>query len=365
MEIVIPYKAHRTQRPFHQDRLTHTWRAIIAGTGSGKTYAGAAEAIFWSAAYPGCVGVIFSPTYSMIKRNVIPKLEAFLGAPIESSPLIDSFHKGDMVINWATGSKTWLVSLEYPERAEGQSIDWAWIDEFRLVRDVELSLMVIQRRLRGSGCGCPIGAWITTTPNHPGSDLHLFLEDPEHRNPDSQVYRMSLLDNRDNLPPGYVEAVIRAHLEPDGSKGGLYQRFIEGLFVAVEGGSFAFDYTKHVVDTVDLTRMKYVRCGVDYGWDNPSCILVVGFDGDGRAYVVDEFYKKNTAVDDLVGVANGFKAEYGSGLFICDPTEKQTTQTLRKGGVRARSFEGKREDSIRQLGGRFHLQTTPSTPCAT
>ena len=74
------------------------------------------------------------------------------------------------------------IREKYPERAEGQSLDYILLDELRLVRYVDLALKVCQRRLRGSAntrrLGYPIGAWITTTPDEPGSDLHKFVEDP-------------------------------------------------------------------------------------------------------------------------------------------------------------------------------------------
>lgn len=345
-EIALKYKANKGQLPFHKDRLKYEWRGLIGGTASGKTEGGTAELIYYCMKYPNAETAVFAPTFPMLKRNIVPKLEKLMCRPIENSPLIRSFHKGDMLITWITGSRSWLSSLEYPERAEGQSLDAVWIDEFRLVRDIELSLQVLQRRLRGSGSGAPICAWITTTPNEPGNALHKFFEDPETRNPRSKVFRVSLLDNEENLPEGYVENMLRTH------PGALGDRFIKGLFVNLGAGSFKFDYTVHVLDKINqsMRRMFY---GIDWGWTNPACILAVGLDYDGRAYVLDEFYKRQATDEELMGTVSEFIAAYGKGKTLCGHEEPQTIEKFVKGGLKIEAWAGKREDGIRDIGSRL------------
>ncbi|MHA1286237.1 MAG: terminase large subunit domain-containing protein [Candidatus Thorarchaeota archaeon] len=346
IEVTLPYKANKGQRPFHKARLKYEWRGLIGGTASGKTLGGAAELIHYCMKYPKTKVAVFAPTFPMLKRNIISVLESLLGAPIENSPLIKSFHKGDMLITWITGSQTWLNSLEYPERAEGQSLDAVWIDEFRLVRDIELSLQVIQRRLRGSGSGAPICAWITTTPDEPNSTLHKFFEDPETRHPKSKVFRVSLLDNKENLPEGYVENIIRTH------PGAWGDRFVKGLFVNLGEGSFKFDPTVHVLDKIEqsIRRMFY---GIDWGWTNPACILAVGLDYDGRAYVLDEFYKRQATDDELMGTLREFITSYGKGKVLCGHEEPKTIEKFNKEGLKIEAWAGKREDGIRDIGSRL------------
>ena len=358
--IEVPFIPHQSQKQFLDEAMFYDWRAALGGTGSGKSYLGAFELIRLCTLFPGIETVAFSPTYGMVKRNIIPILRTLLGGSIDNSPLVDRFHKGDMVIYWRNGSTTWLNSLEYPERAEGQSLDLVWVDEARLVRHLDLALMVIQRRLRGSPTGKLIGfqprAYLTTTPDYPGSELHGFCEDPLTRHPSLKVIRMPLMDNKGNLPSNYVDNIIRAHT------GGLAEQFVHGRFAMVETGSFAFDYTKHVVLNLTYNPEVHRRIlyGVDFGWNNPSAIIVIGFDGDDRAYVLDEYYKNMTSIDELaqefLDPTNGFYKLYGKGTAYCDPTEKQTVETMKQKGINARPCLIKRDDGIRSLGGRFQLQ---------
>ena len=373
----IKSEPHHGQRAFHRERLQHRWRALLGGTGSGKTYAGVLEVIYWCLTYPGVEGVIFEPTFGMIKRNILPLFNAILGSPFERSPFVKSFNKGDMVITWNTDppSKTWMGSLEYPERAEGQSLDYIHADELRLVRYVDLSLKVMQRRLRGSAVGRslnhPIGAWITTTPDEPLSDMHMFLENPDTRNPNSRIYRMSLFDNQDNLPLGYVSEVVRAHT------GGEYDRFILGLFAAVVEGILRFDYSLHVVHDFEAdgetwlvdesnepiiprSAIRSYNYGHDFGWTEPAAQIAIGWDNDNRAYALDEFYQSRSPIESLIENAFEFQREYGEGAWYCDASEPRTIERLRyaeaaedENGIYSYAYKGKREDGIRELGSRL------------
>lgn len=371
-QIYIPAEPHQGQTQFYRDRHKHLWRALLGGTGSGKTWAGVLEVVYWCLTYPGVEGVIFEPTYGMIKRNIIPVLEDIIG-PMETSPLIKNFHKGDMLITWATQppSKTWLGSLDDPERAEGQSLDYAYLDELRLVRYCDLALKVVTRRLRNSATGrrkgYPTGAWITTTPNEPGSELHSFLENPETRNPMSHVYRMSLLDNEANLPKGYVDEVIRSH------SGGEYDRFVLGLFAAVAEGILRFDYSLHTVHdfqtqdetwlvdeteepVTSLNSLRHTSYGHDFGWTNPAAQVAVKWDGDGRVYVLDEYYGSRLTEQQLIENAYNFQEAYGEGEWHCDASEPRTIEKLNDAKLSAYPYKGKREDGIRELGSRLRLQ---------
>jgi hypothetical protein len=334
------------------------------------------ETIVLCTNYPGIEGVIFEPTYPMIKRNILPIMESILGSPIENSPLIKTFNKGDMLITWQDGvapdgetynSKTWLGSLDDPEKAEGQSLDYCHIDEARLVRHLDTALKVIQRRLRGSvtgrNLGYPTMAWITTTPDEPQSTLYNFTENPETRNPSLSVHRVTLFDNEENLPPGYIDEVINAHT------GGEYDRFILGLFATVEAGILRFDYSVHVVHDFNdwlvdeqnepiqkHSNIRHYTYGHDFGWTNPAAQIAIGWDGDGRAYALDEYYKTQSPEEDLIDSAKELQQIYGVGDWHCDPSEPRTIDKLKQANIYAAPYKGKRDDGIRELGSRLRLQ---------
>jgi len=348
-EWTIPYFPHLAQQPFHNDRYNYKFRLISGGTGSGKTVAGVFEMLSYLLDHPGAVGYVFEPTYRMVRRILIPCLEQLLGYPIESNYIVEDYAKTESKITFRNGSKLYFGGLEEPEMAEGPNIDWIQIDEARLIRNFDVAWQVIQRRIRGSIPGkYPTGAFVTTTPDAPGSVLHTFFENPQTKNPKSQVYRMSIDDNI-HLPPDYIEGIKATH------HGGLAERFIYGRFAAVGAGTVPFDYTKHVIKTLDLSKLTQIVYGVDFGWTNPSCILAVGFDNDGRAYVVEEFYLSRVPQDQLLSEAKLMSGRWGKGTFYCDPTQTQTIESWKSMGLNAVRCEAKRDEGIREMAGRFQV----------
>jgi phage terminase large subunit len=294
----------------------------------------------------------------MVRRILIPTLESkwLLGAPIESNPLVNSYHRSDGYLELLEGQTFWFGSLEEPEYAEGPNVDVVWIDEAQYIRRFADSQDVALRRLRGSGKTSHdiTQSIVTTTPPPllPKCRLYDFYENPATRNMEAKVYRWSMLDNP-HLPEKYKQEIIATH------HGSLARRFIDGLFAPAGIGSFAYDsatheYTQNWNSIHD--RIRNVVYGVDFGWTNPSAIIAIGFDNDNRAYILDEFYQNRTQTETLITELKEMTATYGQGRIICDRSEPQTIDMLRKAGLNAVADESKREDGIHELGGRFTVQ---------
>jgi len=343
------YVPHGTQLPFHRDAGVVKYRLLSGGTGSGKSFAGVAEDIYWCLRNPGIVGYIFEPTYKMIDRIVIPTFNRILGAPFEENPVIKDFNRGRMNIRFFNESTLWLVSLDDPEQAEGGNVDFAHVDEARLVKPEakwETAWRVIQRRLRGSaGQKYPTGAWVTTTPNRPGSALFNFFENPKTKSPEAKVYRIHLDDNV-HLSVEFREGVKREH------SGALYKRFVEGVFAGDDDVTFPFDYAVHVQGFVK-PAFGDVAYGVDFGWTDPTAVVVVMFDGDRRAFVLDEVFEARMSDAEIADRCHGVQEEYGEGVFWCDPRSPDTIDFLRRDGIVAKLGNSHRDEGIREVGGRM------------
>jgi hypothetical protein len=135
------------QLDFHAGRGIYSQRSCLCGTGAGKTKAGLVEDVAWALEYPGSVGFIFEPSYPMIKRILFPTLESrdFFNCryPFTSNPYVADFSRSDMRLDWFNGSQWWFVSLNDCENAEGPNIDYAHIDEARLVRHLDAAWLTV------------------------------------------------------------------------------------------------------------------------------------------------------------------------------------------------------------------------------
>jgi len=131
---------------------------------------------------------------------------------------------------------------------------------------------------------------------------------------------------------------------------------IDGLFVPVGTGSFDFDSTIHEIDQVTEDSIRSIIYGVDFGWTNPSAIIAIGFDGDNRAIILDEFYQNRCQTETLIEELRLMQEEHGEGRIICDRSEPQTIDMFRRAGLNAGADASKREEGIHELGGRFMVQ---------
>ena len=354
-EVTLRYYPFAKQMLFHRDRYKIRHRAVFSGVGGGKTICGCFEILSMLLENKNSVGYIFEPTYKMVRRILIPTLESkyLLGHPIDSNPIVSAYKRSDNCIEFLDGQTLWFGGLEEPEFAEGTNVDVVLLDEAQYIRKFAESQDVVLRRLRGSGktdrdITCSI---VTTSPPPlvPDCRLYDFYENPEKRNVDSKVYRWSMLDNV-HLSEKYKQEILATH------HGALAKRFVEGLFAPVGTGSFDYDSTIHEFKQLQPEIIQKVIYGVDFGWTNPSAIVCVGFDSDGRAYILDEFYQNRTQTETLIQELKEMLAEHGQGRIICDRSAPATIDMLRSAGLNAVAHESKREDAIREFGGRFIVQ---------
>jgi len=135
--------------------------------------------------------------------------------------------------------------------------------------------------------------------------------------------------------------------------------FIYGRFAHIGIGSFDFDYTRHVIAEKNCpyphlpSEFNTIIGGIDWGWTNPAAIVIWGFDSDGRAFQIDEFYGSRTSLDTLVEEAQEFQQKYKVKTFVCGSDEPSSIDKMRKNGVRAVARKSKRTEGFSNLGGRF------------
>ena len=129
---------------------------------------------------------------------------------------------------------------------------------------------------------------------------------------------------------------------------------MEGIFAAVEAATYPFDYAIHVQNYKEpLPGDRRTAFGVDFGWTNPTAIVVVLFDRDERAYVAEEIYQNRLNEDDLSKICLKLQKDWGDGTFWCDPSEPRTIKALSEKGLNAEHSKHRRDEGIREVGGRL------------
>ena len=300
----LTFDVYPKQDDFIHDPARFT--ALVGGIGSGKSRAGVIKAIVAAASRP-CLGMVTAPTYPMLRDAT---LRTFLDL---AEPLVRDFNKSEMTATLVNGSQVLFRSADNPDRLRGPNLHFWYGDEASLYDKDVWPVMI--GRLRADGEAGQ--AWLTTTPK--GRNW-LY-----QRQADMSVTRVRTRDNP------WLSAEFVRSLEA--SYTGLFARQeLEGEFVAFEGLVYDdFDRAVHVA--APPSSFVQVVAGVDEGYTNPAVIIPVGFDTDGRAWVITEFYQRRVLQGTVVQTARMFRDLYRVRAFYVDPSAAGLAAEMQQAGL--------------------------------
>lgn len=328
MRIKIDYKPYNKQKLFHDSN--HKFRAFIGGLGSGKTLAGSAETIKTMLEYPKCLGAILAPTYPLLRDSTIKTLLGLI--PRE---LIKNYNRSEQMLKLINGAEVIFRpcdDINSIDRLRNINLGWWWIDEASLT--LYYVYKVLLGRLR-DGRG-PMRGWITTTPKGFNWIWKKWVDEP------TKNHFMVTSSSRDNpyLPEGYIEAMQEEYT------GVFARQEIEGMFVGHEGLVYPeFNREIHVIDTSKIKLKEFV-IGVDFGFTNPSAVVKIGFDYDGRVYITKEFYERHFTDAELAEMCS---KSFGNEMYIADSANPSGIEEFNKIGLECRGVRkvsGEREESF-------------------
>jgi len=277
-----------------------TW-LLLGGRGSGKTRAGAewvrglAEA---SPKGPHAARIaLVGETMAQVRSVMIEGPSGLLAVhPDASRP---RFEPSRRRLTWPGGAIAEMFSATDPDSLRGPQFTAAWADELCKWRHDEATWNMLQFGLR---LGTRPRQIVTTTPR-PTALLKQLVADRR-----TQVSRSTTRDNQANLAPGFIETILASY---EGTR--LGRQEIDGEII---------DDNPHALwsrDLLDRARcseapaMARIIVGVDppvtSGPKADACgIVVVGEDGDGMAYVIEDATIKGATP---LGWATKVAAAYG------------------------------------------------------
>lgn len=314
VEIEIPYRPFPAQAKFHDS--VARFRAIISGVGFGKSAAGVNEMIMDITEHSDTLSLIFAPTYPMLINTTMREFWKF--CPQE---IVADHNRGRHMIEFKNGAKIVYLSGDNErdiDRLRGLTLGSAYGDEISLCPYYMWE--VIMARIRdpaGSG-----RVWVTTTPKGYTWLFSLFHENTNPRTgdplPNPQDFAIFGGRMRDNphTTEEYKQQLENLYV------GVFRKQELYGEFVGFEGLVYPeFSPSVHVISKPPK-MVKYVG-GVDWGYTNPSVLLVVGIDGDGRVYVLEEFYERRVLVESLIKRAQEYRKKYKIETWHADPSRPE------------------------------------------
>lgn len=333
--LVIKYQPQKHQIKFRE--LLDQGRRIVlmlGGIRSGKTYAGAREALrrIYCAPVVKGIGWIVSPTYPM---SLVVEREFEDACRItDTESLIIKHYKNERayLLYPPKGQhkpyRVEIKSAEHPDRLRGASLDWIWMDEAAMMSEDSWKIL-LGRTLDSKGT-----IFLTTTPKGKNWIYH-------------DIFARSATDNR----IGVVRAVTSDNEYLDkqdvdylrqGYSVQFSQQELAAEFVNFEGLVYhSFNEERNICPPIaQFPQGAEMIGGLDFGLHDPTVHLwVMKF--NGKFYVVDEYYCKDRTLEDH---ARGIKSSYWDRYVVrrwADPSGAQERLDFDKYGIG--SYEAKND----------------------
>jgi len=93
-----------------------------------------------------------------------------------------------------------------------------------------------------------------------------------------------------------------------------------------------FDRSRHVSAEIPFENVARRLVGVDFGYTNPTAILLVLEIRDGRFWVAEEWYKAGRDTEEIVSAIRSMRPE----SVYPDPAEPDRVELLRRAGLSVR-----------------------------
>ena len=138
------------------------------------------------------------------------------------------------------------------------------------------------------------------------------------------------IDDNTFLDKEYVES-----LKASKPKGMFYDRDILGLWVTGEGIVYQdFNKDTMVIDDDKIPKGLHYYCGVDWGFEHPNPILLLGDDDQGNTYVLRDYTKKHKFINYWVKIAQNLQDEFGHNLiFYADSARPDNVNEFQTAGI--------------------------------
>ncbi|UJA37691.1 PBSX family phage terminase large subunit [Bacillus velezensis] len=271
--------------------------------------------------------IIGGATQAAIKRNVLNDMELILGKELrlDKSNAVEIFGNRVYCFDGANAD-SW-------KKARGFTSAGAFLNEATALHDSFVKEVISRCSYKGA---------VVMMDTNPENPMHTVKTD--YIDKDGQMlksgrlnirsFHFSLFDNN-FLDPEYVESIVAS--TPSGM---FTDRDIHGYWVAPEGVIYK-DFNKDIhyisLEELENRRVNFKKyfAGVDWGYEHPGSIVVIGQDDQGYFYLLEEHAERHEEIDYWVKVAKGVKERYGNINFYCDSARPEHVQRFRREKLRA------------------------------
>lgn len=310
------------------DSFIHEKPKILLASGAkraGKTFVFILLFLMHIAKYEGqgLSFIIGGATQASIRRNILNDMESILGKELK-------LNKANAVTVF--GNKIYCfdgANADAWKKARGFTAAGALLNEGTALHDSFVKEVISRCSYKGAR------VLIDTNPENPAHSVKTDYIDKDGQKLENgrlniKVFHFTLFDNV-FLDEEYVESIVAS--TPSGM---FTDRDIHGQWVAAEGVVYKdFDKDKHYIDNADGVNFVKYFAGVDWGYEHPGSIVVIGEDDTGCLYILEEHSQQHEEIDYWVDVAKGIKNQYGNIFFYCDSARPEHVKRFKREHIKA------------------------------
>jgi hypothetical protein len=266
-----------TLAPFQDDFIngSHQNLAVIAGKGTGKTFAGACFVMAQIAEQPNSQGLIMLNTLQQTRDIFVQDVERMLKElqwPYHFNQQTMVLRVFDSIIHLRSAEITAI------EKIESVQYHWGWADEASFYEPKALE--TFHSRIRKGKAK----RRITSMPSEPDAFMYNFIERAEYK-----IYELGLKDNPDRQFAEEYEKTLRATYS-----GSQLKRFLDGERVSLQGtGIFATDSSQ-------------LREDISINYDD-DIMLSWDFNVEYRAVSAWQIIGKHESGNDIIGCVKSWQ----------------------------------------------------------
>ena len=252
-----------------------------------------------------------------IYTNVISAIESYFGITMKTDRHGHYHLFGVDIVPSYTGSIRGVGSIR------GMTSYGAYINEASLATHNVFQEILQRCSIEGARIICD------TNPDIPTHWLKTdYIDNPD---PKARIKSFTFtIDDNTFLSKDYVESIKAAT-----PKGMFYDRGILGQWVTGDGIVYRdFDKDKMVISREQVPDDLEYYVGVDWGYEHPNPIILLGDDKDGNTYVLADYTKKHKFIDYWVRIAKNLQASFGRNLiFYADSARPDNVNEFQSNGI--------------------------------
>lgn len=252
-----------------------------------------------------------------IYTNVISAIESYFGITMKTDRHGHYHLFGVDIVPSYTGSIRGVGSIR------GMTSYSAYINEASLSTHDVFQEILQRCSIEGARIICD------TNPDIPTHWLKTdYIDNPD---PKARIKSFTFtIDDNTFLSKDYVESIKAAT-----PKGMFYDRGILGQWVTGDGIVYRdFDKDKMVISREQVPDDLEYYVGVDWGYEHPNPIILLGDDKDGNTYVLADYTQKHKFIDYWIRIAKNLQASFGRNLiFYADSARPDNVNEFQSNGI--------------------------------